>query len=241
MYAIISDIHGNMYAFQAVVEDMKHYNVQGCILLGDLIDYGMQSNEVISYLSNSLEFMIVCNIWGNHEKAIIENDYSRFSSLRGTISAKYTASVLNEQSRVFLNTKMQQEGLCEFVLKGKKCLAVHGSLEDHYWNAVFPDNEKGDYKKYEIVFSGHSHIPHLFSRLYCADDPYRRNKKSVLFINPGSVGQPRNHNPNAQYALIDINQLSVIFRTVPYDVNKAMSLYDGSVDDFYRIRLKTGV
>jgi len=63
----------------------------------------------------------------------------------------------------------------------------------------------------------------------------------VKFINPGSVGQPRNHNPNAQYALYDAETDSVIMRAVPYDVYKAMSLYDKSVDKFYRERLKQGI
>ena len=61
------------------------------------------------------------------------------------------------------------------------------------------------------------------------------------FLNPGSVGQPRDHDPNAKYALIDIDTGSVLFRSVPYDIEAAMSLFDGSVDDFYRERLEFGV
>ena len=68
-----------------------------------------------------------------------------------------------------------------------------------------------------------------------------RNKKSVLFINPGSVGQPRNHNPNAQYAILDSESMSVELKSIKYPVDKAMDLYDGSVDDFYRKRLEKGV
>ena len=68
-----------------------------------------------------------------------------------------------------------------------------------------------------------------------------RNKKSVLFINPGSVGQPRNHNPNAQYAVLDSESMSVELRSIEYPVDKAMDLYDGSIDDFYRKRLEKGV
>ena len=53
MYAILSDIHGNMYALEKVVEDMEKYNIEGIILLGDLIDYGMQSNEVVKYIKEN--------------------------------------------------------------------------------------------------------------------------------------------------------------------------------------------
>ena len=55
MYAVLSDIHGNMYAFQKVLEDMKLFDIEGVILLGDLIDYGMQSNEVADYFNNEFE------------------------------------------------------------------------------------------------------------------------------------------------------------------------------------------
>ena len=81
----------------------------------------------------------------------------------------------------------------------------------------------------------------MFQKFYEADNEEMRNKKSVLFINPGSVGQPRNHNPNAQYAILDSESLSVELRSIKYPVDKAMDLYDGSVDDFYRKRLEKGV
>ena len=68
-----------------------------------------------------------------------------------------------------------------------------------------------------------------------------RNKKSVLFVNPGSVGQPRNHNPDAQYAVLDSESMSIELKSVKYPKDKAMELYDGSIDDFYRKRLENGV
>ena len=80
----------------------------------------------------------------------------------------------------------------------------------------------------------------MFEKYYETNDPDRRNKHAVYFINPGSVGQPRNHNPRAQYALFD-DKLNVYFRSVPYETDKAMRLYCGQVDVFYRDRLKYGV
>ena len=80
-----------------------------------------------------------------------------------------------------------------------------------------------------------------FYHFYDCDDEARRNKKAVLFVNPGSVGQPRNHNPNAQYTILDFENLSVEMCAVPYDVERAMSLYSDQVDLFYRDRLKYGV
>ena len=99
----------------------------------------------------------------------------------------------------------------------------------------------GDYSDYDVILSGHSHYPHVFQHFYQENNPDMRNKKSVLFINPGSVGQPRNHNPNAQYAILDLDSMGVELRSIKYPNDEAMDLYDGSVDDFYRLRLENGI
>ena len=230
-----------MYALQSVLEDLKRFDIEGVLLLGDLIDYGMQSNEVVECIRDRFPYGIFCNIWGNHERAILLNDFSRFSSLRGVECAKHTASLLYEGTRAYLQNGMKHEGILEMTLHGKRCLIVHGSLEDPYWKSIMPDNVRGDYAAYDYVFSGHSHYSHAFTHFYEAEDPDRRNKHAVWFINPGSVGQPRNHNPNAQYALVDTKSGTVILRSVAYEIEKAMALYDGSVDAFYQQRLLMGV
>lgn len=240
-YAILSDIHGNMFALEEVMKDVNNHGIEKIILLGDLIDYGMQSNEVVSYVRDVLGSRVICSIWGNHENAIMTGDYRHFSSERGVQSAKHTASVLTEESREYLNTVPEKSGRKEFTLDGFRVLAVHGSLNDSYWKSIFPDNVNGDYHDYDIVLSGHSHYPHMFQKFYDTDDPQMRNKKAVFFINPGSVGQPRNHNPNAQYAILDTDTMSVDMRSVPYPVEKTMQKYDVSVDEFYRERLEYGI
>ena len=75
---------------------------------------------------------------------------------------------------------------------------------------------------------------------YKVDDPSMRNKKKVIFINPGSVGQPRNHNPKAQYAVLDTDKGASLI-SVPYDVELEQSLYNDQVDPFYSERLTNGV
>ena len=243
MVAILSDIHGNLTALEQVMADMRRYEIDAVILLGDLVDYGMQSNEVIAAIRDRERFpyAVLCNLRGNHEQAVLEGDYTRFSSQRGVDSAKHTAAQLSDETKQYLERELTREGMLEFGLDGRRCLAVHGSLEDPYWKAVAPDNVRCDYSAYDIVFSGHSHYAHAFTKFYEADDPDRRGKHAVLFINPGSVGQPRNHNPNAQYALLDPETLAVTLRAVPYDVAAAMATFDGSKDAFYKERLQYGV
>ena len=238
-YAILSDIHGNLFALEEIINDFK--DIDSIILLGDLIDYGMQSNEVVQYIKDKLSSKIICNIWGNHENAILTDDYNHFSSKRGVESAKFTNSQLTDDSRNYLNNELIHEGKYEFDINKMRVLAIHGSLTDYYWKAIFPDNLNGDYSDYDIVLSAHSHYPHVFQKFYEVDNPEMRNKKSVLFINPGSVGQPRNHNPNAQYAVLDSESMAVELKSIKYPKDKAMELFDGSVDDFYRKRLDNGI
>jgi putative phosphoesterase len=241
MYAILSDIHGNMIALERVINDMRQYEIEGIILLGDLIDYGMKSNEVIEFLQNSLDFKIICNIWGNHEKAILSNDFSCFSSSRGVECAQYTQTALTNRTKDYLTKELLHEGMMSFELDGKKLLAIHGSLVDHFWKSIEPGNLNGDYSSYDVVLSGHSHCSHFFTKYYENNDNCRRNKHAVTFINPGSVGQPRNHNPNSQYALLDMKNCSVWFRSIDYNISEAMRQYNDNVDVFYRDRLIYGV
>lgn len=237
---ILSDIHGNQSALYNVITEIKELNIDTCILLGDLIDYGMHSNEVIQ-LINKLPCSILCNIWGNHEQAIVSEDYSRFSSVRGQECAMYTRGLLDENSWNYIKSTMTNSGRHEFEIEGKKCLAVHGSLGDIYWKSIKPGQDMQEYREYDYVFSGHSHLPHFFEVYYECDRPEYRNRKKTIFINPGSVGQPRNHNPMAQYAVLDTDTEEIHFIKTAYDIRREQQAYMGHVDDFYKVRLERGI
>lgn len=240
MYAVLSDIHGNLLALENVFEDMKHYSVEGIILLGDYIDYGMKSNEVVDFLINRNPYPMICSIWGNHENAIMKQEFFDFSSERGVLSAKYVEGTLSKNTRQILE-RFEKNGKKEFELKEKKCIALHGSMEDYFWKGITLEDLRGNYYDFDVVFSGHTHYSHFFTKFYEVEGYEKRNKKATVFINPGSVGQPRNHNPNAQYALVDMDTMSVVLRAVPYEIEKVQSEYHGEVDDFYRKRLEFGI
>ncbi len=201
-YLILSDIHGNVSAFDAVLNDCKDDTFKGIIILGDCIDYGMRSNDIIQKLikleASDWKEKIIVNIWGNHEKLVVDKDLERLSSDRGRVMAQYTANQLSQASVDYINTAMNKDGIQEFSINGLCCLAVHGSLEDHYWKAIGPENLRGEYCDYDIVFGGHSHYSHCYTHFYPSENPELRNKKAGMFINPGSVCQPRNQNPYAQ-------------------------------------------
>lgn len=226
-----------------MLDDCNDEVFTGVILLGDLIDYGMRSNEIVQKLTelDNNSWNILINIWGNHEKLVVDKDLERLSSDRGRVMAQYTARMLSSDSLDYINSAMNRAGIQELNLCGLSCLAVHGSLEDNYWKAIGPENLRGEYSNYDIVLSGHSHYSHCFTHFYEGDRPEYRNKKAVMFINPGSVGQPRNHNPFAQYAVLSLPSKRVELRAVEYDVSYEQSLFPDEIDLFYKIRLTNGI
>ena len=240
---ILSDIHGNLSALDAVLKDAtSSYSIDYVAILGDLIDYGMRSNEVVKRIS-SLKIPIICNIWGNHENAIVLNEYSHFSSERGVQSAIQTRNSLSVETINYLNSMQGKNGFFEFKLNGKHFLTVHGSLQDCFWKSISPSWDYcqfNDYTQYDYVLSGHSHIPHVFPIFFDSNNPLYRNKKRTLFINPGSVGQPRNHDARAQYAILDM-QGDIYLRGVEYDIEFERSLFSKGIDPFYKNRLLRGV
>lgn len=238
--AILSDVHGNLAATEQVVAYLHAGQVSGLLLLGDLIDYGMHSNEVVA-LIRSLPYPVFCNIRGNHEQAILTEAYERFSSDRGRDCARYTRSVLSEGTWEYIRQQMAGSGMCEFTLGGKACLAVHGSLTDVYWKSILPGQELSAYRAYDYVFSGHSHLPHVFEVFHAVEDPANRNRKKTVFLNPGSVGQPRNLSPMAQFAVLDTESGEVHMVRLPYDIAREQQAYKGQVDEFYKIRLERGL
>ncbi|MDY6357767.1 MAG: metallophosphoesterase family protein [Catonella sp.] len=237
---VLSDIHGNLTALNAVLDNIhEHYEPDAIAILGDFIDYGMRSNEVIERVK-AIQIPIVCNIWGNHERAIMLNDYTRFSSQRGVDSAKNTAKKLSDESKMYLSSLNGKDGQKQFTWNGLKFLAIHGSLEDAFWKSITPEGSHAGYEEYDYVLSGHSHLPHIFPVYYKSDNAALRNKKKTIFINPGSVGQPRNQNPKAQYAVIDTVK-GIFLNSVEYDIALEQSFFDSSVDQFYKERLTLGV
>jgi predicted phosphodiesterase len=237
---ILSDIHANLSALQAVIEDTKKYQIERTILLGDHIDYGMRPNEVISLLKDFL-YPIDANIWGNHEKAIIDGDLEKFSSERGKAFSQYTKNILTGESKNYIQQEMNRNGFFECQYDNKQYLIVHASLENIFWKSISPETCLDKYIMYDYVLCGHSHLPFYFEKYLTIDNPDMRNRKKITFINPGAVGQPRNNNPRACYAVMDTIDGWIHLNNVVYNVENEQSLYGIDVDSFYKTRLSKGI
>lgn len=241
---ILSDIHGNLTALESVIKDFesRDYRPDSIAILGDIINYGMRPNEVIERLKRlSGKYDISVNLFGNHEKALIDGDTSHFSTERGKKILDFTRNCLSNETLDYIKG-LSKEGLTEKMIGGKKVLFVHGNITDPFWGKLTPDStDNMQYSQYDYVISGHSHIPLLFEKFYPVENPEYRNKKRTVFLNPGSVGQPRNHNPKAQYLYIEIRTEIFHFNSVKYDIEAERTLYSDEVDGFYSDRLIKGI
>ena len=226
--AIISDIHANLGAFSAVLDDcFSNFNDIKFINLGDFVDYNMQPNEVIEELIK-LEDKVLVNIKGNHEKALFDFGIEKFSSKRGVESNLFTRKILNETSWKYIKNTF--DSFLELEIENKKILCVHDSMTDIFWGKMTQEEmQKELYQKYDYVLSGHSHKPH-FEKI-----------NNAIFINPSSVGQPRNSNPKAQYAILDLKKNEVDFRCVEYDIKAQQALFTDELDIYYKERLSKGI
>ena len=232
---LLSDIHANLTALRAVLTHAANkYGVALPIIhLGDVIDYCMRPNETINELAQVSD-RFVANIRGNHEMAYFGVEADRFSSSRGLEANQFTQRHLDGDGKRFIS-KMEV-GEKELVLDGRRILCVHGDLHDLYWGKM-PVEEMNDacYESFDFVFSGHTHVPHL---RYVFD---KKTGRKTVFVNPGSVGQPRNCNPLAQYAVVDLENYAVSFEGVSYDIVIEQELFNEELHSYYRERLSKGI
>ncbi len=239
---LLSDIHANVTALEAVFADMRTVgNFDWCAVLGDLVNYGPRPNETIEMVKN-LKLPILVNLWGNHEYSIFGGSLDRFATDRGRGVLKYTNTILTEESRDYLDKCMNHHGMEEKEIDGKRILFMHGNLDDPYWGKFGIDKMNDErYAKFDYVVSGHSHVPHYVEFFFVSDNAEYRNKKRTIFINPGSVGQPRNHNSYAQYGILNLKTGNYEHRCVWYDVEAERKLFSDSIDKFYKDRLILGI
>ena len=238
----LSDIHANVPALQAVLDDIQNIgSFDSYVILGDLVNYGPRPNEVIEMV-DQLSQKIIVNLWGNHEYSIFGGSLDKFATDRGRSVLQYTNSILTDESREYLDKKMNHEGYKICKIDNHPFLFVHGNLVDPYWGKFGIDKLNDEqYAEFDYVISGHSHIPHYVEHFFASDDALYRNKKRTIFINPGSVGQPRNHNPYAQYGILNVESGNYEHCCVWYDVKEEQKLFSDSVDKFYKDRLTLGI
>ena len=198
MIAIVSDIHGNLPALEAVIEDIKKHDVKNIISLGDVSGYYPFINEVIEILK---EYNAI-NIIGNHDRYIIGNTECPRSH-SANICLNYQKNIIKNENKEWLKKSISKYEIDNISM-------VHGGWidnEDEYIMKV--KDEYFEKLPYKYFFCGHTHV-----------QKHIKMKNNKEFINPGSVGQPRDGDKKAAYCLYDENTSEVFLRRVNYDIDK---------------------
>ncbi len=243
--AIISDIHGNLEALQAVLADIEQVGVDEICSLGDVIGYGPNPRECIDGCRN-FSFSIL----GNHDNGALF-DPDGFSS--GAEKAIFwTRKQLEDRSYEGAEERWDFLAQLPRTVRRDGTLFVHGSPRSPLNEYVFPEDIYNERKLerifgfiQKICFHGHTHVPGIFTenlRFYSPDDVGQRYKvgPQKLLINVGSVGQPRDNDPRSSYVILDGSEIE--FRRVEYDyqVTCEKILAIPELDDFLGERLLEG-
>jgi len=217
-YALLSDIHSNLEALEAVLDDIAGQKVDELLCLGDLVGYGADPNECIRRIKNLSSHVVA----GNHDSAVVgQTDISNFNP-HARRAVAWTADIIDPDHARFLSRRPYIDRIDDLLL-------VHASpSEPKAWNYLLSTQAaRSEFQSFSepICFIGHSHQPIFFSsdgvphsrktdRLSCdADLRY--------IVNIGSVGQPRDGDPRSCYALYDTGRRVVQLRRVAYDIKSA--------------------
>jgi predicted phosphodiesterase len=222
--AILSDIHGNLPAFEAVLADVDATSPDEVWCLGDVVGYGAEPNECTELTAQRCT---VC-LAGNHDLAVLDAiDISSFSPAAAE-AAQWTQARLDEPSRDFLAGLHAAD-------ESRAVALYHASPRDHVWEYVLWPEQAGECIQKQakrIALIGHSHIALCFR---AADDgdvdategaQVSAGTKLDLadgrwLINPGSVGQPRDGDPRAAWLELDTGAWTATYHRVDYEIERA--------------------
>jgi predicted phosphodiesterase len=218
--AVLSDIHGNLHALEAVLGSVAEDAPDAVWCLGDLVGYGPRPNRCCRLVADRAD---VCLI-GNHDLGVLGRlDLEDFSN-DAAASARWTASVLEDEPRAFLESLQPQAAEGEIGL-------YHASARDPVWEYVLtPFAALASFAASEarILLVGHSHVALAFGlaeqRLETSIAPggteLDLSGDGRWILNPGSVGQPRDTDPRAAYLVLDLDAQRAEYRRVEYPIER---------------------
>ncbi|MCW4005771.1 MAG: YfcE family phosphodiesterase [Candidatus Bathyarchaeota archaeon] len=201
--AVIADVHGNLHALQAVMEDAEKRGANIFLNAGDSVGYGAFPNEVAQLLCAKQ----VVSVVGNFDLEVLSRDKNTKKGIKG-VAVDFAKEQVDGSCRAFLLSLPRE---VKFEAGEKRLLLTHGSpqsIEEH----LRPDTPQTRIEEIaqktaaDLIITGHSH------------QQYLRKAEGKFFLNPGSVGRPDDANPQAAYAVVTFKPFSVELLRVSYDV-----------------------
>ncbi len=221
-YLVLSDIHANLAALEAVLDDAGRFDFMWC--LGDVIGYGPDPNECVSRLR---EFPHLC-LSGNHDWAALGKLDLRGFNTDARVSAEWTRKHLDPAARAYLQALPPSRVEAGYTL-------AHGSPRQPIWEYIL-DALTADHNFEAFTTAtclvGHTHIPAIYfmpegstGNQHCEPRAPQWKRPIQLnsgrwIVNPGSVGQPRDGNPDASYGILDLEANTWEYRRVRYPVHE---------------------
>lgn len=220
--AILSDIHSNLEALEAVLFELEKKKIKKIWHLGDIVGYGPNPNECIELIKKKK----IISLAGNHDLAVV-GKISLFNFNPYAVQAvKINSQEISEKNKKFL------ENLPSILKPEKGVVLTHGSIKDPVWEyllEIAQAEENFSLFKEKVCFVGHSHLPIIFEKrkdkIYQFQFPpdkafLKLEKESRYIINPGSVGQPRDYNPKASFVIFDNEFLTLKYHRLEYNWQK---------------------
>lgn len=233
--ALVSDVHANLHALEAVLAHVEENAVDRLYCLGDVVGYNAYPNECTDILRERADFTIL----GNHDWAATVGTPDGFNPA-AKAAVDYSRKLLAPEAQAFLS---QCSPHASFRVNGLRLDLFHGSPREPLWEYVFPDDApplfdqlRGSLKPDmpRVIALGHTHVPMMLASgvlepaglgelqaKFIHANLEKDRTTPLLLLNPGSVGQPRDGDPRAAYAVLDTDALRVQFHRVEYDVAAA--------------------
>jgi diadenosine tetraphosphatase ApaH/serine/threonine PP2A family protein phosphatase len=219
--AIFSDVHANVDALKAVLDDIGRHRVDARLCLGDSVGYGAEPRACLDLLFASCTSLLA----GNHDLAASGLlDGSRFSTTARD-AVDFARRAITPSQRKLLARLPDEDSFLDLLL-------VHASptnpREFPYVRDAAAALQQFDARRFCVAFYGHTHLPLVFrddgERVTTTMSPFVELDRADRYLcNVGSVGQPRDQDPRACYAIYDSEAQSISFRRVDYDVEAALA------------------
>lgn len=244
---VLSDIHGNLEALEAVLQALEKDGVDHLIHLGDLVGYNANPRECLEVARRHG----IRGVMGNHDLAILDSQVAQDFNVLAYQALQYSAGQLTEQDRRYL------ESLPATVTMLDRYLFCHGTPESvgsyilHVFQAkrIFNLLQKW-HAPVHTCFFGHTHLQRVWIKDQRGKVTTPASTPGVLelhhemryLVNPGSVGQPRQGDNRAHYLFLDVVSREVHFRTVAYDIRRAQEkILRAGLPRYLALRLQEGL
>lgn len=215
-YAILSDVHSNLEALEAVLKDVDQRKIEDVLFLGDAVGYGPNPNECIELLVKRCKILLA----GNHDWGVLGLTDIKYFNEYARAAIEWTKELLTEKNlKTLTSFPVKKE-----IEKGDMLL-VHSTPKEpkewHYLLTLWDAEMNFHYFDNKFCFLGHSHYPFIIERLPSGELVTYKEAASIgqterYIMNVGSVGQPRDGDPRACYAVVDDVKLEIV--RVSYDI-----------------------